>query len=402
MKHLRSLLALALAGALIAGGANALGLFQSDARGNITVTEEEYALIEKYQRLEEIQEIVDLMYLWEYSADELLEGAARGMLGALGDDYTFYYTPDQMVQENEALSGEYGGLGIEVFPNAKDDTITIKRVFYGGPSQEAGLRPSDKILRINGEDISAGDINDAVDIMRGEIGGEVSLTILREQEVFDVTMKRALVQTEIVEYEMLEGGIGYMRVFYFEGNLMGQFADARAMFEKEGATGLIIDLRENPGGLVNLAIEMADEFLGKDQLVLMTEDKYGRQMSFYGTDGVWDIPLVVLVDSYSASASEIIAAAMQENEIGKVVGVQTFGKGIMQSVYPFGGDGAGMQITSDYWLTPDGNNLHENGVTPDVEVELAEDAIDENYRFIREKDNQLEAAVETLRTLIAS
>ena len=383
----------------ITGGALALGWFGAGSGETIEVTAEEYALIEKYKRLEEIMGVVDRAFLWEYDEAEMLEGAARGILGALGDDYTFYYTPDEMEKETEVITGEYGGLGIEIFPNAKDDTITIKRVFYGGPAQLAGIRASDKIIGVDGEDVRAADINAAVAVMRGEIGGEVTLTILRDQEIFDVTMERATVQTEIIQYEMLENDIGYMRIFYFEGNLVGQFEQAEAEFKEKGAKGLIIDLRENPGGLVNLAIDVVDKFVGQDP-ILMTEDKYQRQLTYYGKEGQWDIPVVVIVDGYSASASEIVAAALQENGVAQVVGMQSFGKGIMQTVIPFQGDGAGMQITSDYWLSPKGNNLHEVGVTPDVEVELDEEAIDDNYQFVREKDNQLHAAIEALQGMI--
>lgn len=385
---------------LVSGNALALSLFSPKKDDAITVTEEEYALIEKYKRLEEIYAVIDRMFLWEYDEAELLEGAARGMLGALGDDYTFYYTPEEMEKENETLAGEYGGLGIEVFPNAKDDTITIKRVYYGGPAQQAGMRAADKIIMVNGEEMRAGDINKAVSIMRGELGGEVELMILRDQEVFEVTVERALVQIQIIQYEMLEEDIAYARVFYFEGNLMGQFTEAMNEFKAQGAKGVILDLRENPGGLVTLAIELADVFLDQ-QPIMYTEDKYGRQLSYYGRDGAWDVPVVVLMDKYSASASEIVAAALRENDVAQIVGVKSFGKGIMQSVYPFSSDGAGMQITSDYWLTPQGNKIHEEGILPDVEVELSEDAVDDNYQFVREKDNQLHAAVETLKDMIA-
>ena len=400
MKHMKRFAVLMLVCTLAAGNALALSIFsQAKEEDTVTVTKEEYAIIEKYRRLEEVYSIIDQMYLWEYDETELLEGAARGMLGALADDYTFYYTPSEMQVENETLTGEYGGLGIEVFPNMKDDTITIKRVFYGGPSQQAGIRPADKIIGVNGEEMRAMDINDAVKIMRGEIGGKVTLTLLRDQEVFEVELERALVETQIIHSEMLEDGIAYARIYYFEGNLMGQFMEAVDQFMAEDAQGIIIDLRENPGGLVNLAIELADVFLGQ-QPIMFTEDKYGRQLSYYGRDGAWEIPVVVMVDAHSASASEITAAALQENGVAKIVGVQTFGKGIMQSVYPFNTDGAGLQITSDYWLTPQGNKIHEEGITPDVEVELAEDAVDDTYTFIREKDNQLQTAVETLKEMI--
>jgi len=392
MKHTKRVLAIVAACLLMAGVAL--------AQDTYTVSKEEYELLQKYQRLEEIMAVIDQTFLFEYDKDALLQGAAQGMIGSLGDEYTFYYTPNQMETENEAVTGEYGGLGIEVFANPNDLTITIKRVFYGSPAQEGGLRVSDKIIKVNGEDMTAYDLNKAVSIMRGEVGGEVTLMILREMETFEVTLTRAIVQTEIMSYEMLEDRIGYLRIHYFEGNAVGQFEEAAQRFVDEDIKGLVIDLRDNPGGLVNLAIDIADKFLD-DMLVTTTEDKYGRRLSYYTHEGAWEIPVVVLVNDYSASAAEILAAALQENGAARLVGVQTFGKGIMQSVYTFAGDGAGMQITSDYWLTPKGNNIHEVGIAPDVEVELNEDAVDDNFQFIRAKDNQLQKAVEVLKEEIA-
>lgn len=399
MKYARRLATLLLLCALLLSSGSALaldGLFGAmQEPGGVTISQEEYELLEKYKRLEEIYAIIDRIYLFEYDEAELLQGAAQGMMRALGDDYSFYYSPDQMTSENEAMSGEYGGVGIEVFANATDDTITIKRVFYGGPSQRAGLKASDKIIRVNGEEMRAGDINRAVELMRGEIGEALTMTILRDGEVFDVTLARELVTTEIISYELLPDDMAYMRVYYFEGDLKGQFQNALALFQAEGVRGLIIDLRENPGGFVDRAIELCDAFLD-DVLIFSTEDRYGRTITTYGREGKWDIPIVVIVDEYSASASEIVVAALQEHGVAKVVGTQTFGKGIMQSVFPFPSDGAGIQLTTDYWLTPDGNKLHEKGVTPDYAVTLDEDAIDDNHQFVREKDNQFQRAVQVL------
>lgn len=391
MKHTKRLAALCI---LLVMFQPVLALAQQET---FTVTAEEYALLEKYQRLEEIQSIIDATYLWEYDAEALLEGAAQGMLGALGDDYTFYYTSDEMESETETLSGQYGGLGIEVFGNLNDLTITIRRVFYGSPAQQGGIRPGDKIIRLNDEDMTAYDLSKAVSIMRGEVGGEVKVTILRDTETFEVTLYRAIIETEILDYDILDDNIGYLRIHYFEGNALAQFEAAMEHFVEQGVQGLVIDLRDNPGGLVNLAVDLADVFLD-DVMVMSTEDKYGRRISIYADEGAWEIPVAVLINGYSASAAEILAGALSENGVATLVGTKSFGKGIMQSVYTFSPDGAGMQLTTDYWLTPDGNNIHEVGIEPDIEVELAEDAIDENYAIIREKDNQLEAAVEALLT----
>lgn len=393
MKTLFRMLALALACLLPA----AVSLAEEDT---VTISVEEYERLQKYQRLEEALSLIETQYLWEYDENVLLEGAMQGLLGALGDDYTFYYTPADMSEETESVTGEYAGLGIEVFANPNDLTITIKRVFYGGPAQQAGLRPSDKIVQVNGQDVTAYELNDAVSIMRGDPGTEVTLTILRGTESFEVTCERAIVETEIMDYRMVGDDIAYLRLYYFEGNALEQLDNSIAYFQEQGVRALVLDLRENPGGFMDMAVDIADRFLD-DALVLSTEDKYGRRIEFYAEDGCWDVPIAVLIDEYTASSAEILAAALRDNGAAKLVGTTSFGKGIVQTVYTFAEDGAGMQLTSQYWLTPNDACIHEVGLEPDVEVMLAEDAIDENFQFVPENDNQLQAAVELLEATLA-
>ncbi len=398
MYNTKRFLALLLAAALCAGGAAALA---ATNQKTYTITEREYELLQKYKRLEEIVSLVEDQFLFEYDDAELLDYAAQGMLAALHDDYSFYYPPAAMEEETETITGEYGGIGFEVFPNPNDLLITIRRVFYGSPAQQAGLRPGDKIIKVNGDEMSAYDLNKAVGIMRGEVGGEVTLTILRDKEMFDVTCVRAVIQTETISFEVVEDGIGYVRLHYFEGKMTQQFELMVDDFKKKGVRGLIIDLRGNPGGLVNLAVDIADVFLGDDKLVTYSEDKYGGKLRYYADSGLWDIPVVCLVDEHTASAAEILALALSEHGVSKTVGVKTYGKGIMQTVFPFYSDGAGMQLTTDYWKSPNGTNIHKEGIAPDVAVELAEDALDDNFTLVREKDNQFWKAVEVLKEMMA-
>lgn len=366
----------------------------------VSVDKDEYESLQKYEKLEEILQVIDAAYLWDYDVDELLEGAAQGMIGALGDQYSYYYTAADVTDAEESYTGQYGGLGIEVFANANDLTITIRRVFYGSPAQEGGLRPNDKIIAVNGEDLTAYDLNKAVSIMRGEVGGEVTLTILRESEVFDVTLTRAIVETQIIDSEVLDGNIGYIRVHYFEGNLDTQFQNTVEEFQKTGVKGLVIDLRDNGGGYVDLATAVADIFID-DDVIFSSKDKYGRKLAYYADPGAWDIPVVLILNKYSASASEILAGALRDSAGAELVGTVSFGKGIMQSVYTFSDGESGMQTTSEYWYTPGGECIHGEGLKPDVEVELPEDALDENFNIIREKDTQLQAAAAEIEKMLA-
>lgn len=371
------------------------------AEDTVTISMEEYALLQKYKQLEDIVSVIDEAYLWEYDKEALMDGAALGLLGALGDDYSFYYTATDMESEEEAISGEYGGLGLEVFGNPNDMLITVRRVFFESPAQKAGIRPGDKIVIINDEEMTAYDVSRAVQLMRGEIGGTVSLVIQREGELIEVECVRATIQTEIITSEIIEGDIGLICVHYFEGNAMGQFEEARKSFEEAGVKGLVIDLRGNPGGFIVLAVEMADIFLD-DALVATTEDRYGRTLEYYAEDGRWDIPVVVLIDDHTASSAEILAAALHDHDVAKLVGEKSYGKGIVQTVFTFRESRSGMQLTTDYWLTPKGEKIHEKGIEPDIEVALSEDATDDNFMVIQEKDNQLSEAIKALREMIAA
>lgn len=361
-----------------------------------TINEEDYKLLQKYRRLEEIKSIIDAQFLFEFDEDRLLEGMAQGMLGVLGDNYTFYYDNEQMQKEQESITGEYCGVGVEVQANTNDMTITIRRVFHGGSAQKVGILPEDKIIAVNGEEVNAFDLKKAVSIMRGEEGGEVELIIQRDKEIMKFTCVRSFVENEVISSEILDDSIGYIRIYSFEGNAVDQFAAIVQNFINNDIKGVVLDLRDNPGGFVPLATNIANVFINNG-IIMIEEDKFGRTLPVYAQEKerAWDIPLVVLVNKYTISSAEIIAAALQENGVAKLVGTQTYGKGIFQALHDFY-DGTGMQITAGYWLTPKGNNIYQVGITPDYIVELSEDALDDSYNIIREKDDQLNKAIEIL------
>ncbi len=367
------------------------------AAADVVVSDEDYAIFEKFMKLAKIEWILDNSYLWEYDEEALVQGAVNGMLGALDDVYTFYYDAAGVQGIEEDVQGTYGGLGFEVFSNYTDNTLTIRRVFFGAPAQQAGIKPEDKIFAVNGVEMTAPDINEAVSMMRGAPGEEVMLTIRRGEELFDVTCVRAVVENETISYHMIDDRIGYVRIYYFEGNLDKQFAAAIETLKEQGMQALVIDLRDNTGGFTNLAEAVADEFLQRDDVIYSSEDKYGRKISRYATGKGYAIPIAVLINEYTASASEIVTCALTENDMAFTVGVTSFGKGIMQEVYMLD-DTSAMQLTSHYWLTPTGKCIHGEGIEPDYPVELNEEAIDEMYDFIPEKDNQLKAAIEQLQS----
>ncbi len=364
------------------------------------ITDDELATLERYQRLEEVrQEIVDNYYV-EVDDDTLVQGAIDGMLASLDDPYTFYYTVDDMKDQQEASTGNYRGVGMSVQMN-DEGTITVVRVFSGSPAEAAGLYAGDKLTAIDGEPLSiqtAKDLDEAVSRIRGEVGTDVILTIVRgDAEPVDYTVTRGDVTINYVEYQML-GDVGYIHLYEFEQTTASDFMKAEAYFKEQGATGLVIDLRNNPGGLLDSVVKIADELLPEGRIIY-TEDRAGNVSSYYSDADYWDIPVVVLVNGESASASEILSASIQDYGRGTLVGTTTFGKGIVQLLITFD-DGAGMQYTEARYYTPSGRYIHGVGVDPDVVVEMSED-YDASIKTVDpNNDNQLATALEELNKLI--
>ncbi len=363
------------------------------------ITDEEIQTLERYQRLEEVRkQIVDNYYL-EVDDDTLVQGAIDGMLASLDDPYTFYYTVDDMKDQQEASTGNYRGVGMSVQMN-DEGTITVVRVFADSPAEAAGLYAGDKVTAIDGTPLdiqTAKDLSEAVDLIRGEVGTDVTLTILRGEDEKDYVVTRGDVKINYVEYQML-GDIGYVHIYEFEQSTASDFMKAEAYFKEQNATGIVIDLRNNPGGLLDSVVKIADELLPEGRIIY-TEDRAGNVSSYYSDADFWDIPLVVLVNGESASASEILSASIQDYGRGTLVGTTTFGKGIVQLLMTFD-DGAGMQYTEARYYTPNGRYIHGVGVDPDVVVEMSED-YDVSVKTVDpDNDNQLATALEELNKLI--
>lgn len=367
--------------------------------GSRAITDEEVAALERYERLEEVRrQIVDNYYL-ETDDETLIQGAIDGMLAALDDPYTFYYTVEDMLAQRESATGEYRGVGMSVQMN-DEGTITVVRVFEGSPAEGAGLLAGDRVVAIDGVrvDIQTGkDLDEAVSRIRGEVGTDVALTILRGEAEADYTITRGDVLINYIESQML-GDVGYIHIYEFEQTTAGDFKKAAAYFKEQNAKGLVIDLRNNPGGLLDAVVKIADGLLPKGRIIY-TEDRAGNVSSYYSDADHWDIPLVVLINGESASASEILAASIQDYGRGAIVGTTSFGKGIVQLLMTFE-DGAGMQYTEARYYTPSGRYIHEVGVDPDVEVEMGEDYDPSIKDVDPENDNQLAEALKALEAII--
>lgn len=353
------------------------------------------------ETLEKIADIEELIqkYYYEEDIDESLmeEGVYRGMVDALGDPYTVYYTPEELQELMEQTTGVYYGIGAYVGLDTVTGYPKIVSPIAGAPAEEADLRPDDIIYEVNGESTYGKDLDSVVAMIKGEEGTTVTLTIVRstETDYMYVEVERRKVETPTIETEMFEDGIAYIQIVEFSETTVDQFADALAVARESGMKGLIIDLRANPGGSLSAVVDIARMLLPKG-LVTYTEDKYGSRKE-YSCDGKheFDLPLVVLVDGNSASASEVLAGAIKDYGIGTLVGTTTFGKGIVQQIIGLE-DGSALKVTVSSYYSPKGNNIHGTGIAPDLECEFDSEA----YYGEEAYDNQLEYAKEVLLDMI--
>ncbi len=362
-----------------------LGLAGGDYTGGL-VSEKDVQ-----DKLDKINSVISQYYLYEDEIDTeaLVEGIYAGYTASLGDPYTTYYDEEATREFMKSISGEFGGIGATVSKKADEDEILISEVYEGSPAERAGLKEGDVLLKADGHQVSGRDLDTVVSWISGEPGTDVELRILRDGEEMDVTVTRDIIETQTVEYEMKEDGIGYIRVEEFDKVTYDQFKAALDDLEGQGMDSLIIDLRGNPGGQLTTVTDMLKLFL-PEGVIVSTKDKYGNtdEITCDG-DHEFKKPLAVLVDGNSASASEIFSAAIQDYGVGTIVGTQTYGKGVVQQTIDLG-DGTCMKVTISEYYTPSGRSINGTGVTPDVEVEYEYDE-DEP-----ERDNQLEKAVEVV------
>ena len=378
-----------LAAAILLAGAfgvrYVIGLSGGDYTGGL-VSEEDVQ-----DKLDKINAVISKYYLYEDEIDteDLVEGIYAGYTASLGDPYTVYYDEESTREFMKSISGEFGGIGATVSKKADEDEILISEVYEESPAEQAGLKEGDVLLQADGHAVSGQDLETVVSWISGEPGTDVELRILRDGEELDVTVTRDVIETKTVEYEMKKEGIGYSRVEEFDKVTYDQFKAALDDLEGQGMNSLIIDLRGNPGGQLTTVTDMLKLFL-PEGVIVSTKDKYGNtdEITCDG-DHEFKKPLAVLVDGRSASASEIFSAAIQDYDVGTIVGTQTYGKGVVQQTIDLG-DGTCMKITISEYYTPSGRSINGTGVTPDVEVEYEYDE-DEP-----ERDNQLEKAIDTV------
>jgi len=392
-----SVLVFALLSAVCASACASAMLPMFKPQGDVTISREEYNRLKQYEKLDMLMQLVQMYYYDDVDTAEMLDSAAIGLIAGIGDVYSMYYTKEDMEAFNEETEGEYAGIGCQLLADPTDQLITVTRVFKGSPAEEVGMRAGDKIVYVNDLYYSAYEMDAAVDVMRGTPGESVKVTVMRGLETIDFDITRKVVNINYVEHQILDGNIGYVMVFDFLGDAVEGFARALESFEAAGVSGMIIDLRNNGGGLLDASVAMADMILPEGTVVSM-RDKYGSEEVFKIDSEYYDVPMVVLVNEYSASASEILAGAIRDYGEGTLVGMTTFGKGVVQSVVDFP-DGSGLKVTTARYFTPSGECIHEIGIAPHVPIELDEDAVTRYgiNNLPHDQDAQLQKAIELIK-----
>ena len=343
------------------------------------------------ETLQKFRAVVDNYYIGDINEVDLLDGAIKGYINGLGDEYSEYMTADEWKEYQADALGNYVGVGIYMSMD-KQNNIVIVSPIKGTPAEEAGIQPGDIIVQIDGESTSGMTSNDAASKIKGSEGTKVALKLLRDNDYVDVELERKSIKVYHVESEMKEDGIGYIQLLTFDTGCAKEVKDAYENLKSQGATKIIFDLRNNTGGLVDEALQIADYMIAKDKTVLITVDAKGnKEYSRSNNEATMDCPIVVLVNQYSASASEILTGALKDNEEAKVIGTKTYGKGVIQNVFQLN-DGSALKLTIAEYYTPNEVKINKIGIEPDEVVEDVEQEKDEE-----EIDEQLNRAIEVIK-----
>lgn len=359
----------------------------------------------KFPEMEKLEKLIDDYYLFDVDQKKVEENVYKGLFQGLNDPYSVYMNQEEYQGLMESTSGKYAGVGI-VVSVSEDNFITVVSPIEGTPAFEAGIRTGDKIIQVNEETFSGHQMEEATEKMRGEPNTDVSITLSRPvegkvDEVFDVNLTRRMIQMHTVKSKVLKEGIGYLHINQFDENTTNEFNTEYNKLKEANVKGIVLDLRNNPGGLLPVTVQIADILLPKG-VIVKTVDKNGNEEVENSSASMEDIPMTVLVNGGSASASEILAGALKDYGRATLVGTQTFGKGIVQRVFPLSENmetGPGVKLTVSEYFTPKGTRIHEVGVTPDIVSELSKEVKATGPDNIME-DTQLQDAIENIKSRV--
>ena len=340
-------------------------------------------------KLSSLESIIDLYYLDKVDNKKLEEGIYKGLFSGLDDPYSVYYTADEYAKLQEDIDGVFVGMGAYVSQNTETGIIIVTKAFDNSPAKKAGIKDGDIIYKVEDKEVTGEDVDKVVSMIKGKENTKVKLTIYRQSEkkYIDVEITRAKVEVPSIEAKMLnkKKGIAYIQIVEFQENTYKQFAGAIEKLKKQGMKSVIFDVRNNPGGRYDIVCQILDDLLPEGTLV-STKDKYGKEEKQTSDAKTLNMPMVVIQNENSASASEIFAGAIQDFKAGTIIGTRSFGKGIVQQMWPLN-DGSAIKLTVEKYYTPSGKNIHGKGITPDVEVKASTKG---------NKDVQLNKAVEIL------
>ena len=347
--------------------------------------------------LSKIKKAIDKNFLWQDKIDEekLKDGAIKGYVEGLGDKYTEYISKDEMKKFTENINGSFMGIGIYMIADESSGKIIVHHPISDSPAYKAGIKAGDVIVSVDGVEYGYDELNTIADHIKGEAGTKVKLVIERDGKNIDFEIERAKIETNPITSKMLEKDIGYLNLPSFDKDVSKKLKEKIDDLTAKGAKSLILDLRNNGGGMVDECEEITDLFLDKDKTIMTTKDKKGNvEKSVTKNKKTYDLPLVILVNENTASASEILTGALKDNNRTKVIGTKTYGKGVIQSVFNLS-DGSGLKITTAEYFTPNGIEINKKGITPDIEVKLP-DTVKSVYAVEEKDDTQLKKAIEEL------
>ncbi|NLY86609.1 MAG: S41 family peptidase [Tissierellia bacterium] len=359
------------------------------------------SVYDQFSKVLYVEKYIKDNYLRDVDEKKLIDGQLKGMLQSLGDPYSNYMTKDEFASLLQQTSGTYAGIGIVVTPG-EDNLITVVSPIEGTPGERAGIKSGDKILKVDGKEYLADNMDEAVKVMKGEPKTKVVLTIMRKDkdgnnDIFDVEIVREIIRLVTVKSSIIDDDIGYIKITSFDDLTYKDFKAELDKLGRKNIKGLIIDLRNNPGGLLDRCAQIADELLGEGDIVY-TETKTGKREYIKSDKSMVKYPLAVLINEGSASASEILAGAIRDHGRGVLIGTTTFGKGVVQRIIDLN-DGTGMKLTISEYFTPNGTNIHGVGIEPDIVVELPEGVEEIGVENIKE-DTQLKRAIEEIKSKI--
>ena len=368
----------------------------SDGNGKLMLLGTDVADEDIETLLQTYREVIDEYYLGEINEDDLKEGAVKGYIEGLGDPYTEYISKEEMQEYMQDTLGNYVGIGIYMATNTQNGHIIVLATMKGSPAETAGLKPGDEIIKVNDEDCTTQNSTEVSNKIKGEEGTTVKLEILRENQTLTFEVKRENIKVNPVEGKVLNNNIGYIKFTSFDKTTAEDFKTKYQELAKQNIKSLIIDLRNNGGGLVEQAVDIADYFLEKDQVILYEVDKNQNEiLEVSENDPIINMPVVILTNENTASASEILAGALKDYGKATIVGTTTYGKGLIQEILTFK-DGSGLKITTKEYQTPNHNKINKVGIQPDEVVELP-DTVEDESDIPEDQDTQLQKAIEILK-----